>query len=191
MTTLTGDVAIVGGGLIGAWTALFLARRGTRVVLLEKGVVGAQSSGVNFGNLRLQGRFPGQYPLSLRSQDLWERLPELIGADCEFEATGHLYCAFDEAERHTLEHYAEVSESYGLAIERMDRHDLQRRYPWLGPKLAAATYSARDATANPRLVQYWTPRASTGTADPVGPPCSTVSSGGSSSAGAECAPPGG
>ena len=72
MSDRTSDVAIVGGGLIGVWTAFFLARRGQRVTLIEKGVVGAQSSGVNFGNLRLQGRFPGQYPLSLRSQALWE-----------------------------------------------------------------------------------------------------------------------
>jgi sarcosine oxidase subunit beta len=152
MTRLTADVAVIGGGLIGAWTAFFLARRGQGVVLLEKGVVGAQSSGVNFGNLRLQGRFPGQYPLSLKSHDIWEQLPELIGTDCEFHATGHLYCAFNDAERDKLEHYAEVSESYGLTIDHMGRNELRRRFPWLGPKVTCATFSARDATANPRLV---------------------------------------
>ena len=90
MSAPTTDVAIVGGGLIGAWTAFFLARRGQRVALIEKDVVGAQSSGVNFGNLRLQGRFPGQYPLSLRSQQLWQDFDALIGEGCEFEQTGHL-----------------------------------------------------------------------------------------------------
>ncbi|MEP6701458.1 MAG: FAD-dependent oxidoreductase, partial [Betaproteobacteria bacterium] len=135
MTTLTTDVAIVGGGLMGAWSAYFLARRGKRVVLLEKGVVGAQSAGVNFGNLRLQGRFPGQYPLSLRAQALWEQLDELIGDDCEFDATGHLYCAFDEDERARIEHYAEVSQSYGLVIDHLDTGDLRRRFPWLGRKV--------------------------------------------------------
>jgi sarcosine oxidase, subunit beta len=152
MTTLTADVAILGGGLIGAWSAYFLARRGKRVVLLEKGMVGAQSSGTNFGNLRLQGRFPGQYPLSLRSQALWERLHELIGDDCEFDATGHLYCAFDEEERAKIERYAEVSQSHGLVVAHLDTAELRRRFPWLGRKVVAATYSARDATANPRLV---------------------------------------
>ncbi|MEO8136943.1 MAG: FAD-binding oxidoreductase [Betaproteobacteria bacterium] len=138
--------------MIGTWSAYFLARRGKRVVLLEKGVVGAQSAGVNFGNLRLQGRFPGQYPLSLRAQALWERLDELIGDDCEFDATGHLYCACYEDERARIEHYAEVSQSYGLVIDHLDTGDLRRRFPWLGRKVIAATYSARDATANPRLV---------------------------------------
>lgn len=151
MTGRTTDVAIVGGGLVGAWTAFFLARRGQRVTLLEKGVVGAQSSGVNFGNLRLQGRFAGQYPLSLRSQALWEEFEALTGEDCEFEQSGHLYLAYDAEEHAKLESYAEVSESYGLAIERLEPTDLRRRWPWLGQQAVAATFSARDATANPRL----------------------------------------
>ena len=146
------DVAVIGGGLVGAWTAYFLARRGKRVALLEKGCVGAQSSGVNFGNLRLQGRFPGQYPLSLRAQELWERLPDLIGADCEYERTGHLYCAFDALEADKLEGYAQVCDAHGLTIERLQEGDLARRFPWLSPRVFAATFSARDAVANPRLV---------------------------------------
>ncbi|PZU84853.1 MAG: FAD-dependent oxidoreductase [Chelatococcus sp.] len=151
MTRAVADVAIIGGGLIGAWAAFFLARRGQRVVLFERGTVGAQSSGTNFGNLRLQGRFPGQYPLSLRSHALWEDFEALIGEGCEFAQTGHLYCAFDDDEQAKLEGYAQVSESHGLAIERLDPAELRRRFPWLGPATLAATFSARDATANPRL----------------------------------------
>ena len=152
MTGPRADVAIIGGGLIGAWTAFFLARRGQRVVMFEKGVVGAQSSGTNFGNLRLQGRFPAQYPLSLRSQALWEEMATLIGDDCEFAQTGHLYVAFNDEEHAKLEGYAQISESHGLAIERVDASGLRRRWPWLSETAVAATFSARDATANPRLV---------------------------------------
>lgn len=152
MTKRQADVVVVGGGLIGAWTAFFLARRGRKVVLIEKGVVGAQSSGTNFGNLRLQGRFPGQYPLSLRSQALWEDIENLIGDRCEFHQSGHLYIAFNAAEREKLEAYAAVSESYGLTIEHLGPADLTRRYPWLSTRAVAATFSPRDATANPRLV---------------------------------------
>lgn len=147
----TTDVAIIGGGLIGAWTAFFLARRGARVTLLEKGVVGAQSSGVNFGNLRLQGRFPAQYPLSLRAQAIWEEFDALIGEGCEYERNGHLYLAYEAEEQAKLEAYAKVSESHGVVIERLQGAELRRRFPWLGACAVAATFSARDATANPRL----------------------------------------
>jgi sarcosine oxidase subunit beta len=152
VTARLADVAIVGGGLMGSWTALFLARRGQRVVLIEKGVVGAQASGVNFGNLRLQGRHLAQYPLSLRSHALWEDIDRLVGEGCEVEKTGHLYLAANRDEHDKLEAHAEAAERNGLAIERVSGDGLRRRWPWLGEGLHSATYCARDATANPRLV---------------------------------------
>jgi sarcosine oxidase subunit beta len=155
----TADIAIIGGGLIGAWTAYFLAKRGQRVTLLEKGRIGAQSSGVNFGNLRLQGRHPAQYPLSLRAQALWEDFTSLTGEECEFEQTGHLYLAYDGEEAAKLEAYAQVSESHGVDIERLDPPALRRAYPWLSDVPVAATFSPRDATANPRIATPATARA--------------------------------
>ncbi|MDQ4062178.1 MAG: FAD-binding oxidoreductase [Pseudomonadota bacterium] len=152
MSVRTTDAAVIGGGLMGAWTAFFLARRRKRVILLEKAAVGAQSSGVNFGNLRLQGRYPGQYPLALRSHALWEEVEALIGEACEFEATGHLYVASSAEEHEKLEQCAEEAEAHGIAIERVLGEELRRRWPWLAEGLHSATYSARDATANPRLV---------------------------------------
>lgn len=157
--SIQAETIIIGGGLIGVWTAYFLAKRGRSVIVLEKGSVGAQSSGVNFGNLRLQGRHPDQYPLSLRSQDLWERLPELIGDDCEYDQTGHLYCAFNAAEAEKLANYAVVSRANGITIEDLDRAALAKRFPYIGSKVIAATYSSRDAVANPRLATPATARA--------------------------------
>ena len=42
---------------MGAATRFFLRQRGRSVILLERGLVGQQASGVNFGNVRRQGRF--------------------------------------------------------------------------------------------------------------------------------------
>nr|WP_252869775.1 FAD-binding oxidoreductase [Brucella pituitosa] len=84
----------------------FLARAGHRVTVLEQGYVGAQSSGANFGNLRLQGRDVRQYPLSMRSQELWEQLDQLIGDTCEYDRSGHIYLACNDDEVAKLEAYA-------------------------------------------------------------------------------------
>lgn len=149
--TVTTDVAIVGGGLMGSWTAFYLRRRGLRVVLLDKGEIGAQSSGVNFGNLRLQGRFPGQLPLAIRSAEQWEQVADLIGESCEFEQTGHLYVAFEADQIDYLRKTMSLSRAGGLEIEWLDPPDLRARFPWLGESAMAASWSARDATANPRL----------------------------------------
>lgn len=154
MTVLSVSTAIVGGGLMGSWTALMLRRRdpGHRVIVLEKGAVGAQASGVNYGNLRIQGRHPGQLPLSLRAAAIWERLEAFIGEGCEFDATGHLYAARDDAkEIAKAETAARQGAEAGLATEILDGAELARRWPWLRG-FTMASWSARDAVANPRLV---------------------------------------
>ena len=58
MASTSADVAIIGGGLMGCTSAYFLRRRGRSVVVIEKDSACAAASGVNFGNLRLQGRAP-------------------------------------------------------------------------------------------------------------------------------------
>jgi sarcosine oxidase subunit beta len=148
------DTAIIGGGLMGCWTALMLRRRNAdhSVCVLEKGKVGAQASGVNYGNLRIQGRHPRQLPLSLRAADLWERLPALVGEACEFDATGHLYAARDvPKEIEKAETASRQAREVGLAAEVLDARELARRWPWLRG-FAMASWSPRDAIANPRLV---------------------------------------
>jgi glycine/D-amino acid oxidase-like deaminating enzyme len=46
------DVVVIGGGVIGVCTALYLARKGRRVVLLEKGRIAGEQSSRNRGAIR-------------------------------------------------------------------------------------------------------------------------------------------
>ncbi len=68
-TAVRTDVIVVGGGIMGAATAFFLSKRGRTVALIERGLIGQQASGVNFGNVRRQGRFLPQLPLANRSRE--------------------------------------------------------------------------------------------------------------------------
>jgi sarcosine oxidase subunit beta len=145
------ETAIIGGGLVGCWTAYFLAARGRPAIVLEKGAVGAQASGVNFGNVRLQGRFPGQIPLALRAHALWERHEALVGDACEFEAIGHLRIAFTAAEMRLLDDHAREARPYGLDLELLGGEEVRRRWPWLSALVIGASWSPRDGAANPRL----------------------------------------
>jgi sarcosine oxidase subunit beta len=129
------------------------------VTLLEKGSVGAQSSGVNFGNIRLQGRHPSQYPLALRAHALWEQIESLVGESCEFTAKGHLYLALRPEQLPKLEQYAAEARAHDVTVELMTGSEARRHWPWLGLLVAGASWSRRDATANPRLVTLAVARA--------------------------------
>jgi len=146
------DVAVVGGGIQGCAAALHLRRHGLRVTLLERGFVGAQASGVNFGNVRQQGRALPELPLSRRARESWSRLAEIVADDCEFVASGNLYCAYDEATAAGLEAYAHDAAEYGLEIELLGPNVLRERWPWLSREVRLGSFTASDGHANPRLV---------------------------------------
>ncbi|WP_175852269.1 NAD(P)/FAD-dependent oxidoreductase [Burkholderia cepacia] len=146
------DVAIVGGGLVGASAALALTRRGLRTGLFERRDCGAQASGVNYGGVRCQGRPAEQLPLALRARRIWDRLPELIGIDGEFVVSGHLRLARSDADLDALDAYATLAGEYGLPLQVMSGDAFRRRYPWLGRAALGGSLCETDGHANPRLV---------------------------------------
>jgi sarcosine oxidase subunit beta len=151
MTPTRTDVIVVGGGIMGAATAFFLRRRGVSVALLERGLVGQQASGVNFGNVRRQGRFLPQLPLANRSRAIWGRLGALLGEDAEFIATGHVRVAFRPDDVARIEAHARAVREYGLELEIIHGNALRDRFPFLAGEALAGSLSPLDGHANPRL----------------------------------------
>ncbi|MDH4558172.1 FAD-binding oxidoreductase [Pseudomonas sp. BN417] len=145
------DVLIVGGGLMGAASAFFLRQHGRSAVLLERDVIGQYASGVNFGNVRRQGRFLGQLELTNRSFALWKRLPQLIDDDLEFIASGHMRVCYREDEIAELEAYAAAPEARELDLRIYSGRELHARFPFLGPEVKGGSYASHDGHANPRL----------------------------------------
>ena len=91
------SVVIVGGGIIGASAALFLAKRGVSVALCEKGQIAGEQSSRNWGWVRKMGRDPREIPLIIESLRLWEGMNETVEAETGFRRTGILYaCETDE-----------------------------------------------------------------------------------------------
>ncbi|WMD19204.1 FAD-dependent oxidoreductase [Achromobacter seleniivolatilans] len=146
------EVAIIGGGIVGASAALFLRRQGVPVVLLEAALCGAKASGVNYGGVRRQGRGLEQMPLTQRAHELWGQLPELIGIDGEYVRSGHLKLAFSDADMALLEAYRDRTRGFGMNLELLDRRALSQRFGWLGQNVAGGSFCPEDGHANPRLV---------------------------------------
>ena len=151
MNQIEADVAILGGGLIGCATAYYLRKRGRSVVLLERGFVGGGSSGVNFGSLRLQGHHLPELPLALRSQGIWEGLEAELGESVEFVQQGHVHVALTEEHVQIMRRFAAAARPLGLEAGLLDRQETLRRWPFLSAQVLGASWSSRDAVANPRL----------------------------------------
>jgi sarcosine oxidase, subunit beta len=151
MTAQQADVIIVGGGLMGASAAFFLRQRGCSVLLLERGLVGQQASGTNFGNVRRQGRFLPQLPLANRSSAIWRRLPELIGEDVEYLQSGHIRICYTDDRVGFLEEHVRAAREWGLDLEMVSAAGLRKRFPFFSHEAVAGSLSPEDGHANPRL----------------------------------------
>jgi sarcosine oxidase subunit beta len=121
------------------------------VILLERGLVGQQASGTNFGNVRRQGRFLPQLPLANRSREIWGKLPELIQHDAEFLMSGHIRVCYREEQADQFEVYAKEAAQYGLKLDLFRGAEMKARFPFLGTEVLSASYSEKDGHANPRL----------------------------------------
>jgi len=97
------DVVVVGAGIVGCATAYFLARRGARVVMVERGPVPGEQSRKNWGFVRQQGRDPVEMPLVMEAHRLWRGLPRELGADIEWIQGGNLALAADDRRMARLE----------------------------------------------------------------------------------------
>jgi sarcosine oxidase len=123
------DVAVVGAGVFGAWTALHLRRAGRRVVLLD--AYGPASSRASSGGetrvIRMGYGADEIYTLSsLRSLPQWQALARESGLEL-FVPTGVLWMA-REKDRLSLDSLATLSR-LGIAHERLERDELERRFP--------------------------------------------------------------
>ena len=85
------DCVVIGAGIVGVSAAYWLARAGRRVVLLDKGLIGAEQSSRNWGWCRQQNRDARELPLSTKSLALWEEMTADIGEDMGFSRCGLLY----------------------------------------------------------------------------------------------------
>ena len=61
------DVVVIGGGIVGASTALFLAKRGVSVALCEKGTIAGEQSSRNWGWCRKMGAISRRSPSPWRA----------------------------------------------------------------------------------------------------------------------------
>lgn len=150
------DVIIIGGGIIGVMTAWYLAERGEKVVLCEKGRVGAEQSGRNWGWVRQQGRDPAELPIMIEALGIWKEL-EASGLDLGFRQTGVFYAANKPKDMENYEAWTVHARAHGLDTRLMSRTELDAWLPnkagWVGGLLTPSDGRAEPWIAVPRLTE--------------------------------------
>lgn len=113
------DVVVLGGGVIGVMTAWFLAERGLKVTLCEKGRIAGEQSSRNWGWIRQQGRDFGELPIMMESLRIWKSLAQEFGEALGFRQEGVLYLAKTEGEIANFESWLAEAKTFGLDSHMM------------------------------------------------------------------------
>ncbi len=149
MSGATFDVVIVGAGIVGAACADEFARRGMRVAVVDRDMVGGGATAAGMGHIVVMDDSEAQFALTRYSQQLWQALRPELPVDVEYEPCGTIWVAADEEEM------AEVSRKHSYYGERgvrttvLDAQALQRLEPNLRGGMAGGLLVAADAVLYP------------------------------------------
>jgi glycine/D-amino acid oxidase-like deaminating enzyme len=143
------DVVVIGGGIIGVCTALALAEKSLSVVLCEKGQVGAEQSGRNWGWCRTMGRDPAELPLAIESLRLWREMDARIGADTGFRTAGTMYVCDDAKSLAKQAAWLAHAERYQLEARLLDAAGVAAALPGSARRFAGGILSPSDGRAEP------------------------------------------
>lgn len=145
------DVVVIGGGIAGVTAALFLARRGLSVVLVEKGRIAGEQSSRNWGWIRKQGRDPVELPLMIESARAWEALAGELDEPIGFSRSGTTYLALDEAELAQRADWLRSAEGYQLDTRLLSPAETDALLGRDDRRFAGALHTPSDMTAEPAL----------------------------------------
>jgi glycine/D-amino acid oxidase-like deaminating enzyme len=155
------DVAVIGGGLVGAAIAYGLAGRHVQVLVIDGGDRDFRASNANGALVWAHGKgmdMPAYQQLTRNSVDLWPsfvaELSETTAIDLQYERNGGLSLLLGEAEfeqrRATLLRLDNQFGGVGPDWEMLDRETLAKLLPkvQLGPEVVGASFGRRDGQVN-------------------------------------------
>ena len=163
MKTDSYDVAVIGGGLVGAAIAYGLAGRSLRVALLDEGDRALRAARGNFGLIWVQGKGIDSPPYAAWTRGSARRWPEFAaslldetGIDIALVQRGGVHLCLSEREltvRTALVARATaLPGGHASGLEMLDRAALMTLLPGIGVGAAGASFSAEDGHVNPLLL---------------------------------------
>jgi sarcosine oxidase subunit beta len=147
------EIAIIGGGVIGASVAYHLTERGVRDVLIleREDAAGKGSTGKATGGVRAQFETDINIKMSLYSLEFFASFNEITGVDCGYEPRGYLFFATDERQFEYLKKNVEKQKSLGVKeVETVDASAIAKIVEGLNCEdICGGAFGARDGFINP------------------------------------------
>jgi len=143
------DVVIVGAGIVGAACADEFARRGMRVAIVDRDVIGSGATAAGMGHIVVMDDSDAQFALTRYSQRLWQELRPELPNDVEYEQCGTIWVAADDEEMAEVTRKREYYGKRGVPIEVLDAQQLRNLEPNLRDGMAGGLLVSEDGVLYP------------------------------------------
>lgn len=146
------EVLVIGGGIAGVSTAYHLALGGHDVVLLERGEIASEASGVNAGNIGALGwgNVPNlQSHLTMGSLEMFKSLQLDQGFDIEFRNSACIQTIHTEQQYDFIRDRVLSLRSQGYSVELLTNREMRSIEPEASPRLLGCMHTPLRAQADP------------------------------------------
>jgi glycine/D-amino acid oxidase-like deaminating enzyme len=145
-TLATGDIVVVGAGIVGLCTAWELRKRGFDVVVVEQRFPTYGASGRNPGALWLQTRRTGtELELARSGKEKYQEFRSELGDVFDYRNEGGLFFFETEDQGKILEDFAADRQAAGLDVTMLGYEDARKHSSILPQGAIGAVYCADDA----------------------------------------------
>jgi glycine/D-amino acid oxidase-like deaminating enzyme len=120
------DVAIIGAGVVGIFSALYLSRMGKSVIVIEKGRVACEQSSRNWGWIRQQGRDAGELPIMIQANKLWRDVDQQTQGQCGVVNAPINFLSGTGARREEFENWVQVAKEHGVKSNLLSSEEIGR-----------------------------------------------------------------
>jgi len=150
--TETADVIVVGAGVQGASLAFHLARRGTRVTVVERATVASGATGRSSGFVRMHYDLESEARLAWASYPYFRNWADLVGeGDCAFVRTGFVQLV-PPGLADALRANVAMHRSIGISSQIVGPDDVARLMPGVvTDDVVAAAHEADSGYADPTM----------------------------------------
>jgi D-hydroxyproline dehydrogenase subunit beta len=143
------DVVIVGAGIVGAACADEFARRGMRVAIVDRDVIGNGATAAAMGHIVVLDDSEAQFALTRYSQRLWHALRPVLPDDVEYEQPGTIWLATDEEEMAEVQRKHDYYDLRGVPTDVLNAKILQELEPNLSGSMVGGLLVPEDAVVIP------------------------------------------
>ena len=143
------DIAIVGAGIVGSACAYECSKRGMRVVLVDREMVGSGATAAGMGHIVVMDDSEAQFALTRYSQRLWQQMRPELPDDVEYDECGTIWVAADDEEMQEVDRKRAYYAARGVATQILGPGALRELEPNLRAGMKGGLLVPEDGVLYP------------------------------------------